>query len=320
MASPNADFTEMVTTTLRNHPGLIADNVSNHNALYRQMKRKGKVKKSGGYEIVLPLDYQENSTYQRYSGYDLLDISQSDVLTSAKYEWVQAAVNVTASGREMRMNNSKEKIADLVKARMKNAMRTAANNMSTDMYSDGTATNQMGGLAHLIQSDPTASSTVGGINQSTYSWWRNQIKELDGTGTYADIRADMNDLWLLTVRGNDKPDMIVSTHDLYSAYWEQLSDQQRYTKSDDADTFENILFRGVPVFFDDDDTNFTTTGETMYFINTDYLQVVCHPQADWSVQEEKVSVNQDAIVVPIIFQGQMTCSNRARQGRVIDLT
>ena len=60
MPSPNATFTEMVTTTLREHPSEIADNVSGNNALYRYMKKKGKIKKvSGGYEIIRPLDRDE---------------------------------------------------------------------------------------------------------------------------------------------------------------------------------------------------------------------------------------------------------------------
>ena len=37
MASANSTFTEIVTTTLREHPSVIADNVSEHNALYRRL-------------------------------------------------------------------------------------------------------------------------------------------------------------------------------------------------------------------------------------------------------------------------------------------
>lgn len=63
MASPNSTFTEMVTTTLRNHPSEIADNVSDHNALYRRLRERGKIKRAdSGYEIVRNLDYAENAT------------------------------------------------------------------------------------------------------------------------------------------------------------------------------------------------------------------------------------------------------------------
>ncbi|MBM3273535.1 MAG: phage major capsid protein, partial [Candidatus Sericytochromatia bacterium] len=48
----------MVTTTLREHPSMVADNVSDNNALYRKLKLKGRIyTKSGGYELVEPLDY-----------------------------------------------------------------------------------------------------------------------------------------------------------------------------------------------------------------------------------------------------------------------
>ena len=87
MASPNSTFTEMVTTTLRNHPTEIADNVSAHNALYRYLKDRGQIELlDGGYEIVRPLDYAANATYQRFSGYDTLNVQSSNVLTAATFD------------------------------------------------------------------------------------------------------------------------------------------------------------------------------------------------------------------------------------------
>ena len=40
----NSTFTELVTTTLREHPSVVTDNVSDHNALYRYMKEKGNIR------------------------------------------------------------------------------------------------------------------------------------------------------------------------------------------------------------------------------------------------------------------------------------
>lgn len=212
MANPSSTFTEMVTTTLRHTGTDISDNVSEHNALMNRMKKRNKIKTiGGGYEIQMPLEYAENGTYQRYSGYEQLNTQASDVLTSAKFEWQQVALHVTASGREIRMNSGKEAMFDLVKARKKNAMHTAANNMSIDIYSDGSLTNQIGGLANLIQTD--GNGTVGGINASTQTWWKNQFKEMTGTNlaatptaaNAASMKADMNSLWLSLCRGTDKP-------------------------------------------------------------------------------------------------------------------
>lgn len=317
MASPNSTFTEMVTTTLRNHTSEIADNVSANNALYSRLKKKGQITtKSGGYEIVLPLDYAENATYQRYSGYDTLNIAASDVLSAAKYDWVQAAVHVAASGKELRQNSGKEALIDLVKARTKNAKRTAANNMSIDIYSTGALANQMGGLGHIVTSDGTG--TVGGINSSTFSFWQNNFFECTATPTAANIKGFMQNMYLELVRGADRPDLIVASHDMYQFFWDSLTDLQRFAGSDEAVSgFNSLKFVDADVVFDSN-SNFGTTAKVMYFLNTDYLEVVEHKEARWSTLDEKTSVNQDAAVVPMIWMGNMCCSNRSLQGKLID--
>lgn len=312
----------MVTTTLRNHPTEIADNVSKNNALYRRLQTKGQITKlDGGYQIVRPLDYAENSTFQRYSGFDTLNINASDVLTSAQYEWVQSAINVVSSGRELRMNSGREQIISLAAARTKNAMRTASNNMSVDLYSSGTLANQMGGLGAIITTDGTG--TVGGINSATYTFWANQFLELSGTNTWskANIKESMNKLWLTTYRGNDKTDLIILSHDFFNAYWTSLQDNQRWTNNDNSNKatvgFDALKYTSADVIFDSN-TNFLTTAETGYFLNSDYLELVSHRDANWTTMDEKASVNQDGVVIPVLWMGQLVCSNRARQGIMID--
>lgn len=320
MASPNATFTEMVTTTMRKHYRKVVDNVSDNNGLLTVLKNRGNIKTdaSGGYEIAIPLSYAENGTYQRYSGFDTLDISQSDVLSAAKYDWSQVALHVTASGRELRMNNSEERMINLVRARMDVAMATAANNMSVDLYSDGALANQIGGLQHIITSDGTG--TVGGIAAGTYTFWKNKFDEIGTDATvFANVKASMNREWLAQTRGNDKPDLLVFSHDLYSVYEGGLQDLQRYADSRMASSgFESLKYKSASVIFDDN-TNFGTTAEIGYFLNTKYLYLIEHPDARWTEDDEKTPVNQDAVVVPIYWMGQLVCSNRSLQGRIHDL-
>ena len=169
MASPNLG--EIITTTLRKRSGEFKDNVSNHNALLRRLTEKGQTRIiDGGRTIVEELDYAENSTFQRYSGFDTFNVGQSDVLDAAEYDPVQAKVSVVISGREKALNSGSERVVDLMESRIKNAQRTMSNNISSDIYSDGTTTNQIGGLQLLVQDDPTTSTSVGGINQSTFSF------------------------------------------------------------------------------------------------------------------------------------------------------
>ena len=318
MASPNSTFTSLVTTTLRYHPSEITDNNSNNNALLNRIKSNGQIMTvGGGYELAFPVDFGGNTNYQRYDGYDALAVAPSDPLTAAQYQWAQIAIHVTASGQEIRKNSGKEAMINMVKAKVASAKRDAANNFSTDLYSSGALTNQIGGMAHIIQTN--GQGTVGGINSTTYTWWRNQYKEMTGTGTYASIQSDMNSLWLACVRGADKPDLLVSTHDLYAAYEATLQANQRYTTSKMAALgFEALMYKSADVIFDDNDDNFTTTGEKMYFVNTKYVKLVQHRDAAWTRDGDKVPTNQDAVIIPIFWMGQLVCTNRARQGVMID--
>lgn len=325
MATPSSVFTEMVTTTDRTWGRKVTDNVSNHNALLNRLKAKGGIKTvSGGYEIAEPIDYAENGTYQRYSGYEGLNTAASDVLTTVKYPYQQVALHVTASGRELRMNSGKEQMVNLVKARKENALRTAANQFSIDIYSDGALANQINGLANLIQAN--GQGTVGGINAGTWAFWRNQFKEMTGTNTAASpsvanaasMKADMNALWLSLNRGTDKPDLIVMTHDFYALY--ELGEQQlqRYADSDLAKAgFTTLKYKSADVIFDDN-TNFATTGEKAYFLNTDYLKLVQHREAQWTMDSEKAPVNQDAVVIPMYWMGNLVCTQRSLQGILFD--
>src|ERR1700743_5647 len=174
LQNPSSTLTEIVTTTLRNRTGKLADNVTKNNALLNRMKKKGKVKPvSGGRTIVQELEYAENGTFKRYSGYEALNISPSDVFTGAEYNYAQSAVAVSISGLEMIQNSGEEAIIDLLESRIKNAEKTMANNTSLDCYSDGTADGgrQIGGLQLLVAT--TNTNTVGGINAGTYSFWQN---------------------------------------------------------------------------------------------------------------------------------------------------
>lgn len=325
MAGPSTTFTEMVSTTLRNSATEVADNVSKNNAFLNRLKKKNKIRNlDGGTEIQVPLEYAENSTYQRYAGLDTLNTNGSDVVTSAKFDWAQVALHVVSSGRELRQNSGKSAMINLVKTKKGNALKTAANNFSVDLYSDGSLSNQIGGLANILQTN--GQGTVGGIDSATWTFWRNKFRECTGTNlaatptvaNAASFKADMNALWLPLNRGADKPDIITLSHDFYSLY--ELGEQQlqRYMDADMAQSgFIGLKYKTADVIFDDN-TNFTTTAEKGYFLNTDYLYIDQHKEAQWTQDDEKRPTNQDAIVIPFYWMGNLVSSNRSLQGVLFD--
>ena len=129
MAAPN--LSEIVTTTIRSRTKKLADNVTENNALLQKLKMTGNIRRvEGGETIVQELDYDENQSFKNYSGYEVLDIRPSEVLTAAEFQWKQSAVAITISGREQMQNSGRERMIDLLRARIKNAERTFMNKLS----------------------------------------------------------------------------------------------------------------------------------------------------------------------------------------------
>jgi len=312
-------FTELASTAYRNHSSEVTDNVSKHNALYRRLTKKGRVRmEDGGISIVQPLDYAENSTYQRYSGFDPLNVQASDVLSAAEFAWRQVAVNVAASGLEIRSNSGENRIVNFVKAKVKNAQRTFANGLSGDFYSNGSATNQIGGIQLLVSDAGTGN--VGGIDSSVFTFWKNTVQSAAApligsaiTPSATTMELFFGQLYNFLTRGTDQPDLIVSALDYFTFYETSQTSIKRYSSDESAQGgFISLKYKNADVVFDT--TASGIPAAHAYFLNTDYFELVAHQDANMEIMPELRSVNQDAIVIPILFQGNLVVSNRSLQG------
>ena len=117
--------------------------------------------------------------------------------------------------------------------------------------------------------------------------------------------------------GNAQPTIIITGQSQYEAYEAILDGQIRYTDTDMADGgFQNLLFKGAPITFDG-----TLAGEgKMYFLNTKYLQLVAHSDVWFKPTPFVRPTNQDAVFSQILCYGNLTVSNRARQGYIYGIT
>lgn len=320
MASPNSTFTELVSTTFRKHRKEIKDNISNRNALLKYIKNRGNISthEDGGLSIVTPLDYNSNSTYQRYSDWDLLNISASDVISAAEFTWKQIAINVVASGRELLVNSGDSAIAKLAKARIKNAMRTFNNNFSSDLYSLGTLTNQIGGLQALVADAGTG--TVGGIDSSAFPFWQNTVidaSNLSVTPSATTIEGSlMLQAWLAVDRGpDDQPDLIVADNTYYQYFEASQVSLKRYNDTTKGGAgFTSLKYKNADVVYDG---NSGIPATHMYFLNTNYLSLVAHKDADMEVLDEVRPVNQHGSVTTMIWMGNLVISNRRLQAVIV---
>ena len=319
MASPNSTFTELVTSTFRKVRKDVKDNLSNRNALLKHIYKRGNYRtEDGGLTIVCPLDYAANSTYQRYSDWDLLNISASDVISAAEYQWRQIAINIVASGREKRINSGESKIFSLAKSKMKNAIRTFNNSFSSDLYSAGSAANQINGLQALVSDLGTG--TVGGIDSSAFTFWKNTIFDCSDQGVTASATTIENSMllptWLSIDRGpDDCPDLIVMDNIYYQYFEASQTSIKRYMDASNADAgLVSLKYKGADVYYDG---NSGIPSSRAYLLNTNYFELVVHKDADLEVVEGQRPINQDGEVIPILWMGNLTLSNRKQQAVIL---
>lgn len=322
MAQPNSNFDDVITSTLRKRSGVIADNFTTNTALLLRLKQKGNARSfDGGRTIVEEIGFGGPGNYTRYSGYDPLEISQDDMLTAAEFSIKQAAVAVTMSGLEELQNAGKEQVIDLMGARIELAEAEMINNLSTDIYSAGTADGgkQVGGLQLLVSDDGTG--TVGGIIAGTYTWWKNKYFDFSDnslTPGAATIQQAMNQLYLNCSRNRDQPDLIVADNTYFRYYWSSLQAIQRVTNSKLADAgFENLKFMGADTVFDGG-LGGAAPSSHMYFLNTKYIHYRPHARRNMvPLNPDRYATNQDAFVKLIAWAGNMTVSNRSLQGVIV---
>ena len=317
MAFANANISDIIATTIESRTRKIADNVTNNNALLKKLSLKGKIKPfSGGSKILQELSFAENSNAGFYSGYDILPVGVSDVISAAEFDIKQAAVPVVISGLEMLQNAGKEQMIDLMESRMEVAESTMANLISTSLYSDGTGAGgkEITGLDAAVPLDPTT-GVYGGIDRDTWTFWRSKIRNVADTN---DLQADMNGLWAQLVRGTDRPDLIVMDNTVWEAYVASLQAQQRFTQADVGDLgFPTLKFMGCDVVLDGGIGGACPAG-TSFFLNTNYIHYRPHSARNMVplAPNKRYAVNQDAETQILAWAGNLTCSGAQFQGRL----
>lgn len=325
MAFPN--LSDIISTTIQNRSGALADNVTKNHALLAKLRARGNVKTvSGGNVILQELMYNDPNTANAgsYSGYDTININPNSPISAAQFDLKQYAGAVTISGLEQLQNSSKEQIIDLLEGRVQVAEAQLMDQISAGIYSDGTGNSgkDITGLKAAISTTP-ASGTYGGINRATWSFWRNTAFSATTDGgaaaSAANIQSYMNRVAVQLVRGTDRPDMIVADNNYYRYFLESMQAIQRVQSEDSAAAgFTSLKYMGAglncDVFLDGGIGGQIPTN-TMYFLNTKYIFFRPHRDRNFvPIGGDRQSVNQDAIVRLIGWAGNLTSSGAQFQG------
>jgi hypothetical protein len=323
MASPTVS--QLVTTTINNYHSQFADNVANSNAVTALLRRGNRIRMvDGGKLVSTPLTYAEE-TFAWYSGTDLLSRALKETISEADFAPANAVASITLDGPTLAMNKGRERILNLLEGKMDNAQVTMSNNITKAIYSDGTTPKSFAGLLAMITAAGTG--VVGGIDGSTWTFWKNQIQTVTRTGGpptvlgYPALQAGMNALWLKQIRGAEKPDLILADGETYSTYEGGLQANQRYADAVLGSLgFETVKYKTAAVVYDSAATGITggSVPGGAYFINTKYLKFEVYTGRNFEQLDlPDQTPDLDGITRHIAFMGCLSMSNRFMQGRLL---
>lgn len=347
VSSLTLGYDSILSTTLFNVKRELQDEISTSNILLFMMMRKDDTYKSNdaiGDRMQIPLMYAL-APADSYSGYDILDTSPFDGITSAFFDWRQFATHVAISALEEKKNKGDAAILKLLTAKTKQATlgiqdKFARALMQGQGANDGTSittayvspsngSSFIDPLFLLVKFDPASSTVIGNINQQTYTWWRNQTKDVTAVNSYEGFLKSLRNLYNNCGKGpGGYPNLLVSDQGSFELYEAALSKFHQNPSYGQADIpFENVKFRGGAWAWDEfipDVKNGTVaiTKGTVGMFNTKFFGMEYDSDTDFEPQGFIKPDNQDAKVNHILWLGALAISQRRKQGVMggVDLT
>lgn len=324
------------------------DNIFKESAFLAFMRQSNAVKKQdGGERIALPLMFGKNETVKSYSGYETLDTTPQEGMTTAFYEWKELAGTISISRKEERQNSGEARIINLLESKIKQAEMSMSEELNTQLlqgtvsgatFVPGNSAKDMYPLGYFLRkanaTDPTTGGNVGNISGATESWWRHKTAVADSASTdagnsfalsvtsYAGLKAAMHRMYNYCGRGGGGfPDLCIADQVTFETYENALDQQVRYTNQSMGDMgFDTIKVKGATAVWDelvpDIDNGDTDTSDdgTAFFINTKFYHLVIDSMTDMVVTPFIEPENQTAKTAKILFMGNAAVSNLRKHG------
>jgi len=301
----------LYTSTWQHMKGGAIDNIFTATPFWFWMRDKGRLKtQGGGRHILEPIEYAKNDGVKFIGKGGTVSLNDREFLTEAIYDWRYLIAPLVRFGVDDQKNRGKTKILSLINSKLSNAENSLVDTLETTLFANvGADGGAFDGLLHLVQDDPTSSTVVGAINQSTNSWWQNKQLTMN-TVSFATSGVDKMRTMLNNVTNNrlkDRSDIILTGQTPYEYY-----EDAAFTKLEIQNTklaelgFDHLTFKGIPLVWS------PACGLRMYFLNTSFLSFVYDPAMFFDMTEWKPIPEQVNDKAAQIATACTTTTNRRR--------
>lgn len=295
------------------YPAVLAENRKaanqwNESAFMRELERQGAiVRQSFGPTIELPLDYRRNPGTD-FLLTDMTEASQAktEVLTAASFTPAELSVPVVWSkGDDMKNPSENQKIA-LVKNLLENAINSHDDAIEEALFA--TSTDGFLGLRTIVPDN--GQSTVGGIDASTETFWRNPNSDYASNGS--DIESVFTFVWNSAAKGSGaglSPKFMVSGTEPHALFESTQIANQRFVNTSDLDAgFKVLAFKTSRYVFSQ------YGGERVYFLHPRAFKVLVSKQY-FRDRGETIEMQGPNAYITKIYSGlQTVTNNKSRLG------
>ena len=343
---PQTSYTQtvgdLVASTLLNTRQEVVDNIFRKSAYLAKMMLNGRKRADqGGHKIHRSVEYAKNGTVQSFQSYDVVPITPQETVTDTQWDWKEYAGNWVISRREERLNaGSKVKIRDLVAQKKSSLERSFNEKLNENILNPSSFTAVGNGGKDLtplsvLVSPLSSSLTVGGVAESTNSWWANQRqKSISSNNTATAGSAFLRELrsfYNTCGQNNDGfPDFGIWGKELCETYESVLDSKVRYGSTEMANLgFNTVMLKGMEVAWDQIVPGTSANAaavvaynsgskaeEIGFFLNTDFLYLIVDSGTDFvftpAVNHEPGG--QYATSGSLLFMGEHIVTNRRAQG------
>lgn len=325
----------MMTTWLKIRPDAM-DNILAATPVWAILIAAGcMTPQTGGKYINRPIRYGQATATAVTEG-DQLPQENPELETDALWTFRNIVAGVTRSVYEDRENQGEEKVKSLVGLKLEAARDALEQKFESSMFGTHVTAEtgrEFQGLNDMIPPVATrATGTYGGIDRpltfaaeangvvtpaTGNTWWGSKYYP----GTLVDIEDnlldDMKRLFNSCTNNQSSPTVMLTTQALFELYETFALDASQIIKGSAAGQmadlgFETLQFKGKPICWSS-----SVTANTMFFLNTDFIEVVYDPTLWFDMTDWKAMPLEAKRIAHIMCTANMISNQLRRHGRLI---
>ncbi len=304
MAISNADLQELAKVSLDDYlRNLPVDQISIERPFLKKLMEGRKSLLGAKQNVVENIRKTLGSNFSWAYGEDAVKFNKRNTTEPASFPWRRAVdglyidydrlfsagikVREGGSGSYQLEYNEKVQLINLLDEQLEVLREGFLNKLDLELHRDGThSTDAINGLDALVSISPT-SGTMGGIDRSKASYWRNYSKNSISTSSPGLLIKEMEIAWRQCIKNGGSPDFIIAGGKFIDAYRAQVTITNMANAGESkfidagvgVGVNTGLSFKGVEIIWDpqfeelDAMSSTAHWSERCYFLNTRYLKL-----------------------------------------------